>query len=96
MGTFEMDGARGNNGRMDSFSAMKRSEKVEEELDEVDDDVGVQEEPDVVLPPLVNIQNRTSQPMNVNPSQGITVSLKTTVIVCTLPRLKLTYVMFLE
>ncbi|XP_071515277.1 uncharacterized protein PRAS40 isoform X2 [Panulirus ornatus] len=71
LGTFEMEGARGSIGQMDSFSAMKRSEKVEKELDEIEDDVGVQDEPDVALPPLVSIQNRTSQPMSVNPVQGI-------------------------
>ncbi|XP_042227373.1 uncharacterized protein LOC121869874 [Homarus americanus] len=72
LATFEMDGASGNVRRMDFFNVKEKSDKTEE-LDELDDDTeGIQDEPDVALPPLVSIQNRASQPLSMNPVQGIT------------------------
>ncbi|XP_045583128.1 uncharacterized protein [Procambarus clarkii] len=73
LATFEMDEASGCMRRMDSFNPMER-ETIEKELDdEVEDDITLAaDEPDHMLPPLVSVQSRTSQPVSVNPVQGIT------------------------
>lgn len=72
LATFEMDGASGCIKRMDSLNTMEKSETFHKNTDEVDDNTrDVQDEHDVALPPL-NIQNKTSQPVNMNTSQGIT------------------------
>lgn len=67
----DMEGARGITGKSDSAAFLQQG-KFDEELDENDIDVGSQEEPDTALPPLVTIQNRVSQPLSMNPTQGIT------------------------
>lgn len=64
-------GAKGMTGRTDSFSLLE-NDRFDEELDDFDNDGVGLEEPDTALPPLVSIQNRASQPLGMNPTQGIT------------------------
>lgn len=72
--SLDLEGARGPLSEMSSMDRDRDEEHLfrdEEDLEEA------QEEPDTALPPLVNIQNRISQPMGMSQAQGITVSLQT-------------------
>ncbi|XP_064092292.1 uncharacterized protein LOC135205498 [Macrobrachium nipponense] len=71
----EMEGAKGLMGQKD-YHDFSEVDKFDEDLDEAESDTLTQDEPDTALPPLVNIQSRASQPLSLNPSQGITAGMR--------------------
>lgn len=75
---FDMDGARGSQQQQlrsgDGFSSAMQPGDLDDRYG--DDVTGLGDEPDPGLPPLVSLQGRgPSQPMSMNHTQGITVSL---------------------
>lgn len=71
--SLDLEGARGPLSEMSSMDRDRDEEHLfrdEEDLEEA------QEEPDTALPPLINIQNRISQPMGMSQAQGITGAMK--------------------
>lgn len=69
--SLDLEGARG---PLSEMSSMDRERDEEHLFQEEEDLEEAHEEPDTALPPLVNIQNRMSQPMGMSQAQGITVS----------------------
>ncbi|XP_047478351.1 uncharacterized protein LOC125031519 isoform X2 [Penaeus chinensis] len=71
--SLDLEGARG---PLSEMSSMDRDRDEERLFPEEEDLEEAQEEPDTALPPLVNIQNRISQPMGMSQAQGITGAMK--------------------
>ncbi|KAK7084739.1 hypothetical protein SK128_006184 [Halocaridina rubra] len=70
----DMDGARGFTERNDPIAIPQY--KYDEDLNEIENEGIIHEEADTTLPPLVSIQSRVSQPLSMNPTQGITVGVR--------------------